>query len=129
MDELVADMLRSEFFKHYVNRGGRYRCYMAGLIRATPLSGLRHTFTQVIGKRRSLFRLKGMLASIEVPTLVSAGQHDYPCRNSSRLLVDSIPGASLQIIENSGHMSPLEQPKTFNRTLSAFLGRHQGTFL
>lgn len=46
--ELVADMLRSEFFKRYANQSRRNRCYMAGLIRATPIAGLRNTFTEVV---------------------------------------------------------------------------------
>jgi len=36
-DELLPDMLRSELFKFYANRGPRFRRHMAGLIRATPL--------------------------------------------------------------------------------------------
>jgi pimeloyl-ACP methyl ester carboxylesterase len=119
--ELVADMLRSEFFKRYVNRRPRYRCYMTGLIHATPVAGLRHTFTEIIGKRKSLFRLKGMLSSIRVPTLIISGQHDYVCRNATRLLTESIPGATLKVIEGAGHMTPLEAPKIFNKTISDFL--------
>ena len=119
--ELVADMLRSEFFKGYVKRGRRYRCYMAGLIRGTPVAGLRHTFSEVIGKRKSLFRMKGMLSSIKVPTLIMSGQHDYVCRSSTRLFMELIPGATLKVIEGAGHMGPLEAPKVFNQNLIDFL--------
>jgi 3-oxoadipate enol-lactonase len=122
-EELVADMLRSEFFKGYVKRGPRYRCYMAGLIRATPVAGLRHTFTEVIGKRKSLFRMKGILSSIKVPTLIMSGQHDYVCRSSTRLFMESIPGATLKVIEGAGHMSPLEFPAVFNQNLINFLSK------
>jgi pimeloyl-ACP methyl ester carboxylesterase len=114
-------MLRSEFFKRYVNRRARDRRYMAGLIRATPLAGLRHTVAQVIAKRRSLFRMTGVLTSIKVPTLVIRGQYDYPCRNSARVLAETIPGARLKIIPDAGHMSPLEQPGAFNAALLEFL--------
>src|SRR5256886_3726476 len=37
-DELLPDMLRSEFFKSYANRGSRYRRHMGGLIPSTPLA-------------------------------------------------------------------------------------------
>jgi len=40
IDELVCDMLRSEFFKRYAGRDDRSREHMAGLIRATPPVGL-----------------------------------------------------------------------------------------
>ena len=120
-DALVADMLRSELFKVYANRGPRYRRHMAGLIRATPLAGLRHTLSEVLGKRRSLFRSTETLKSIRVPTLVMAGQHDYVCRNSSRLLADTIPGATLTKIAGAGHMSPLEEPREFSARVREFL--------
>ena len=120
-DALVADMLRSELFKFYANRGPRCRRHMAGLIRATPPAGLRHTLSEVLGKRKSLFRMSGALKSIKVPTLVMLGQYDYLCRNSSRLLADTIPGAAFSRIAGAGHMSPLEQPRQFNATLLDFL--------
>lgn len=120
-DALVADMLRADFYKVYANRGGRYRWHMAGLIRATPPAGLRHTLTEVIGKRRSLFRMKSELRSVRVPTRMIVGQHDYVCRNAMRLLAESIPGASTTVIRGAGHMSPLEEPKAFNDALLEFL--------
>ena len=49
------------------------------------------------------------------------GQYDYLCRNSSRLLADTIPGAAFSRIAGAGHMSPLEQPGQFNATLLDFL--------
>jgi 3-oxoadipate enol-lactonase len=118
---LIAEMLRSDFYKSYANRGARHRHHMASLIRATPLVGLRHTVSEILGKRRSLFRMTEMLRSIEVPTLVLVGQRDYVCRNSARLLVDNVPGASLRRIPNAGHMSPLEEPKQFSASLLDFV--------
>ena len=122
-DELLPDMLRSEFFKLYSTRGPRYRCHMAGLIRATPLIGLRHTLSQVLGQRKSLFRMRNALREIKVPTLVMLGQHDYICRNAARLLSENIPGAVIHRIEGAGHMSPLERPRQFSDVLKAFFER------
>jgi pimeloyl-ACP methyl ester carboxylesterase len=120
-DDLVADMLRSELYKVYANRSPLCRRHMAGLIRATPPSGLRHTLGEILGKRRSLFRMTETLKSIKVPTLVVAGQHDYLCRNSSRLLADTIRGAAFSRIAGVGHMSPLEQPRQFSAIVRDFL--------
>ncbi len=120
-DALVADMLRSELFKFYANCGARCRHHMAGLIRATPPVGLRHTLSEVLGKRKSLFRMTGALKTVRVPTLVMLGQHDYLCRNSSRLMADTIPGAKFARIADAGHMSPLGEPRQFNATLLDFL--------
>ena len=120
-DELVPDMLRSEFYKLYANSRPRFRRYMEGLIRATPLVGLRHTLAEVLGKRTPLFRMRSMLQGIKVPTLVIHGQHDYVCRNAARLMEETIPGAAVHKIADVGHMSPLEAPSEFNERLAAFL--------
>jgi pimeloyl-ACP methyl ester carboxylesterase len=122
VDELVCDMLRSELFKVYARRNLRRRNHMAALIRATPIDGLRLTLSEVLSKRKSLFRLPGVLRSVQVPTLVMVGQLDYVCSKAARLMAQTIPNASLKIIENSGHMSPLEQPAAFNAALMDFLG-------
>jgi len=96
---------------------------MAGLIRATPLTGLRHTLSQVLGQRKSLFRMHSTMQAIKVPTLVMLGRHDYICRNAARLLSENIPHAVLHRIEAAGHMSALERPDQFSDTLAAFFAR------
>jgi pimeloyl-ACP methyl ester carboxylesterase len=121
VDELVCEMLRSELFKVYARRNLRRRNHMAALIRATPVDGLRFTLSQVLAKRKSLFRLTGILQSIQVPTLVMVGEHDYACSKAARLLAQAIPNATLKIVENSGHMAPLEQPAAFSAALLDFL--------
>ncbi len=121
IDELVCDMLRSELFKVYAKRNARCRAHMAALIRATPIDGLRFTLSEVLAKRKSLFRLTGLLKSVQAPTLVIVGQHDYACSKAARLLAQNIPNASLKVIEDSGHMSPLEQPAAFSAAIMEFL--------
>ena len=120
-DDLVCEMLRSELFKHYARRGPWRRDHMAALIRATPLDGLRFSLSEIVVKRKSLFRVAGVLQSIRAPTLIVVGEQDYMCTKSSRLLAQTIPGASLKVIKNSGHMTPLEQPAAFTAALLEFL--------
>jgi pimeloyl-ACP methyl ester carboxylesterase len=121
-DTLVGEMLRSEFYKVYARRNARRRDYMAALIRATPIDGLHFTLSEVLAKRKSLFRLTAGLKSIQAPTLVMIGEYNYVCSKAARLLAQTIPNASLKIIKGSGHMSPLEQPAAFSAALLEFLG-------
>jgi pimeloyl-ACP methyl ester carboxylesterase len=121
-DELVCDMLRSEFFKRYATRDRRSRNYMASLIRATSPIGLRHTLNKVIAQRKSLHRMSGTLRALRVPTLVMAGRHDNVCRNSAHLLAGTISNAAMAWIDDAGHMAPLENPKAFTANLVSFLG-------
>src|SRR5262249_4402831 len=120
---LLPDMLRSELFKFYANRGPRFRRHMAGLIRATPLVGLRHTLLQVLAQRRSPFCLRPPLPALQGPPLVIVGQHDLLCPNAARLLSENVPGAVLHRIDGAGHMSPLERPDQFSDLLAAFFAR------
>jgi pimeloyl-ACP methyl ester carboxylesterase len=96
---------------------------MAGLIRATPIDGLHFTLSQVLAKRKSLFRSTSVLKAVRTPTLVLVGQHDYTCSKASRLVAETIPEAELEVIAGSGHMAPLEQPAAFSAALLEFLGR------
>lgn len=122
IDDLVCEMLRSELFKFYARRNMRRRDHMAALFRATPPVGLRFTLSEILAKRKSVFRLTGPLKSLQVPTLVVVGEYDYVCSKAARLLGQTIPNASLKVIKGSGHMSPLEQPAAFSAALCEFLG-------
>jgi len=121
VDQLVCEMLRSELFKVYAGRNVQRRNHMAALIRGTSIHGLRFLLSEILAKRKSLFRLTGVLQSVRVPSLVVVGQQDYVCSKASRLMAQTIPDATLKIIDNSGHMSPLEQPATFSAALLDFL--------
>ncbi len=122
-DELYDDMLRHEFFKSYAGRSQRARRHMRALIAATPLDGLCHTLSEVVAKRLSLYRQTRLLNSIQAPTLVLRGGRDYVCLRSSRLLADAIPGAVRCEIADAGHMTPLEQPRSFNQAVADFFER------
>ena len=53
----------------------------------------------------------GRLPRITVPTLVVHGRHDrmVPVENG-RILAERIPGARLEILDESGHLYPTEEP-------------------
>lgn len=121
MPALVEEMLRAEFFKTYAARSRRARCYMRALIASTPVHSLAFTLSEVLAKRRSLFRMTATLKSIHVPTLVLRGDMDNVCRASSKLLAQTIPRARRSIIQRAGHMVPLEAPGEFNQALLSFL--------
>ena len=62
------------------------------------------------------------LARIKCPTLVICGREDVitpPAVHEE--LVAAIPGAKLEIIENCGHLSPLEQPEQVTEILRNWL--------
>ena len=63
------------------------------------------------------------LAELRAPTLVMVGELDIPdFQIIAEVLAGNIAGARLQVIADSGHVPPLEQPQAFNQALLGFLG-------
>jgi pimeloyl-ACP methyl ester carboxylesterase len=59
------------------------------------------------------------LRHIRCPTKIIAARHDILCSVSKHTeLNELIPGSSLTIIENCGHLSPLEKPEAVTNSLA-----------
>lgn len=61
------------------------------------------------------------LDQITCPTLVVAAADDYTPVAVKRRYIDQMPNATLEVIEDAHHATPVERPGTFNRTLQRFL--------
>jgi pimeloyl-ACP methyl ester carboxylesterase len=61
------------------------------------------------------------IGKIAVPVLVIAGDRDYTPVAAKRGYTAQIPGARLEVIEDSGHATPIDQTEKFNATVLAFL--------
>lgn len=65
-----------------------------------------------------------LLPGIHCPTLVLVGDQDAITPPAmSEEMQRLIPGASLEVIPDAGHMANMEQPAAFNRALAGFLER------
>ena len=79
------------------------------------------TITGSVNYARSL-----EIDSIAMPVLVVVGEEDaLTPPATSRELVRRIAGARMAIIEGAGHLSNIEQPEAFNRTVLGFLLEHR----
>jgi pimeloyl-ACP methyl ester carboxylesterase len=68
------------------------------------------------------YNVTARLDAIRIPVLVLCGTDDQLVpRINSESLVEQIPGAALQTIEDAGHLVILEQPSRVARLLSVFL--------
>jgi 3-oxoadipate enol-lactonase len=64
----------------------------------------------------------GILNEIQIPTLVIVGESDIPDVFVHAGAIESgIPFAQRVVIQNSGHLVPLEQPEIFNQQVLNFL--------
>ncbi|MEJ2614263.1 MAG: alpha/beta fold hydrolase [Ignavibacteriaceae bacterium] len=63
------------------------------------------------------------LGEIKVPVLILVGEYDIPDVHAHAGVIEfGIPNARREIIYNSGHLIPLEQPDSFNKASLKFLG-------
>lgn len=72
------------------------------------------------------YDVTAQLAAITAPTLVIAGRHDWICPPElSEEIAQQIPGAQLQIFEQSSHRVWADEPEAFQAALRAFLSADQ----
>jgi pimeloyl-ACP methyl ester carboxylesterase len=65
-----------------------------------------------------------LLRTINVPCLVVVGSEDaITGRGQAEFLARGIRGSSLEIVDDVGHVPPLEKPADFNKVLGVFLSR------
>jgi len=65
-----------------------------------------------------------MLGGITAPTLIIVGDQDGVTPPAvAEAMADAIPGSSLEVISDAGHMTPMEQPDRFNTLVSDFWTR------
>jgi len=62
------------------------------------------------------------LSQIKVPTLIIVGDHDESDPRMSQEMHEMIAGSQLVILPNSGHMTFVDQPEQFLRSVRDFVG-------
>lgn len=92
------------------------------------------TFTSMAFDKKDTFALgnsmknldfSGRLGEVQCPTLILCGEKDGANLKSARFLAGHIPGAELQVLENTGHVANEENPRALAERLNAFYGRHR----
>jgi len=69
------------------------------------------------------WKLTDRLGEIVTPALVMAGEHETPdFAAMAALLAETMPASVLEIVTDSGHLVPMEQPRAAARALLTFLG-------
>ncbi len=88
------------------------------VIETTPPRGVAATARALATRADS----RPTLPAIDVPTLIVVGEKDQitPVGIAQEMHA-AIPGSRLDITPGAGHMTPVEQPGAFQRTLAAFL--------
>jgi pimeloyl-ACP methyl ester carboxylesterase len=61
------------------------------------------------------------IGTVTHPVLVVTGDRDYTTVDRKRQYVDRLPRATLAVVENSGHATPIDQASAFNELVLRFL--------
>jgi pimeloyl-ACP methyl ester carboxylesterase len=85
------------------------------------VQGLTNTMRGVQKRRAPLYTHKDRIAQMKIPTLVVLGGDDQGCNKPSHFLKDTLPGARLEILPNTGHGVNIEEPVTVNRMVTEFI--------
>lgn len=72
------------------------------------------------------FDITDRLGEISVPTLFTAGRYDEATPETTAEFRDMVPGARLEIFEESAHMTMLDEPERYNQVLREFLHEVEG---
>ncbi len=83
--------------------------------------GLTNTMRGVQKRRLPLYAHKDRIATMAIPTLVVLGGDDAGCNKPSHFLKDTLPGARLEILPNTGHGVNIEEPEKVNRMVAEFI--------
>jgi pimeloyl-ACP methyl ester carboxylesterase len=90
------------------------------MMRAAPADGA----AAALRSRAERPDYAGLLGAISVPVLVVAGRDDeFTPVAGAQFMRDRIPGATLAVIDEAGHLPNLEQAAAFNAVLRRFLDR------
>jgi pimeloyl-ACP methyl ester carboxylesterase len=60
----------------------------------------------------------------KMPKLIIAGDRDYTPLQHKKDYMQKLQNSSLEVVRDSGHASPLDQPEAINRLLESFIKEH-----
>ena len=119
MEVLAARQLQSSLAPATLERQPQLVETVRRMMASTPPEG-------AIGALRAMAERPDstpMLGTIDVPTLAIGGAEDtITPPEVIRGLAAAIPGCRAEILEQGGHLCPLERPAAFNHVVSEFLG-------
>lgn len=69
---------------------------------------------------------RGRLGEIEIPVLVTVGDHDEMSIESARDMVGRLPNARLEVLEGAAHLTMVDRPEASVRVIRDFLSEVEG---
>jgi 3-oxoadipate enol-lactonase len=112
----VADSMLGKLFAPRASADLRSRWY--AIMAESPSTGLAAALLAMASRPASIETLRGF----ERPVLVIAGENDaIASLADAEEMLRAAPDSRLEIVEDAGHMTPVEQPERFTTLLRSFL--------
>ncbi|MBM7567679.1 alpha/beta fold hydrolase [Paenibacillus sacheonensis] len=109
----VLGRLMPAFFGHFWRLPDAFGEWRAGLDFSVDPNRKPHTWD-----------VRDDLETIELPTLILAGEYDFNCGPRwAKEMDEKIPGSQLVIFEQGGHMNHVETPQAFAEAVNDFVAR------
>ena len=122
MEPMVAGTLERWFTAPFRARRPEVMERVGGMIRRTPPAGYIGC-CHAIPKINVTERLK----ELRCPALIIVGEEDPGTPvEMAREIHAALPGSQLAVLRSASHLSNVEQPEEFNRTLRSFLDKASG---
>ena len=122
-DERRRELLRAMLTRHVARLGPAQMAFLDGIC-AAPLNW--QAAGVMFAEMRDGLDLLAPAATVEVPALVIAAQHDVVIPPaSSRRLAAKLPAGSFVEVADAGHFEDVEAPRAFVAAVTSFL--HEGT--
>lgn len=123
VDSLTAQTLGRWFNPSFLTKNPLAAAKISRLISATSVEGF-------VGCARAIQKLNCLsdLHGITTPTTLLVGADDGVLPDAMQDIARRIPGASLRVIEQAGHLPNIDQPELFNAALASHLSRVEPDF-
>ncbi len=118
VSDFNEDFIKNVFHKDSITN----KTQLVDQLRSVVFSNSKHIISKVFLALAERSETCSTLSKISIPTLIICGREDQVAPLAqSEFMNQHIKGSILQIIDNAGHVSNLEQPNEFNKYLSEFL--------
>ncbi len=116
-DEFLEDFLK-KLLSDDGYKDQKKRDYVRMMMSWMDIKGLCSAMIAIATRTNTFYQLK----DIKTPVLVIAGREDIPTPViHSFYLKEELPDSRFKVIEKAGHLSNLEKPEEFNKSIEEFL--------
>lgn len=120
VEKFVKDFIPNCFSLGYIKSNSLHYNYIVEKAALTSPIGVKGALLAMLSRTDTTSFLK----EIKIPVQVICGEFDkLATPEQMKEMAEKIPGSKFKIIPDAGHMTPIENPEEFNKTILFFLSK------